>query len=122
MSLPGFPQMQSRNDEGHKELYEAKYRGPVGQRGRLAVWHREVLKTLEGLDGNECAGGGVRQWSSRDMTPLESAVSAEPVGRCRENGLRGNCADVGKDVPYEDKFEIGVSVEVIEGALDSTTF
>ena len=111
------------------EIYETKYRGLAGQDKRLALWHREILKTLETFDKGQrllemgCGNGRLLSAIVRlgfDAVGID--VSSEAIARCREKGLKAECVDVSEGIPYEEQFDICVSIEVIEHIFDPYHF
>lgn len=111
------------------EIYEIKYRGPAGQTKRLALWHREVLKLLETFNKEQrllevgCGNGRLLvAIVELGFDAVGIDVSSEAIARCHEKGLRAECVDVGEGIPYDEQFDICVSVEVIEHILDPYHF
>jgi 2-polyprenyl-3-methyl-5-hydroxy-6-metoxy-1,4-benzoquinol methylase len=111
------------------EVYETKYRGPAGQQKHLALWHREVLKLLETLNKEQhllevgCGNGRLlAAIAELGFDAVGIDVSSEAIVRCRGKGLKAECVDVSEGIPYEDRFNICVSAEVIEHIFDPYHF
>lgn len=111
------------------EIYETKYRGPAGQDKSLALWHREVLKTLETFNKGQrllevgCGNGRLlAAIVEMGFDAIGIDVSSEAVAVCCEKGLKAECVDVSQGVPYDEQFDICVSVEVLEHIFDPYHF
>jgi cyclopropane fatty-acyl-phospholipid synthase-like methyltransferase len=111
------------------EIYETKYRGPAGQDKSLALWHREVLKTLETSNKGQhllevgCGNGRLlAAIVEMGFDAIGIDVSSEAVAVCCEKGLKAECVDVSQGVPYDEQFDICVSVRCSSIFSTPTTF
>ena len=102
------------------KIYDDKYRTIVAQRRNLALWHHEALSFLKALDRNQslleigCGDGRLLEpISELGFEALGIDVSAEAVAQCRTKGLKAEQVDVTKELPYEEEFDICVSIYVL---------
>ncbi|MGC9357704.1 MAG: class I SAM-dependent methyltransferase [Anaerolineae bacterium] len=112
-----------------KEIYEEKYRGKIGQKRHLAIWHQETLKTLTTFDRDQkvleigCGNGRLlAPIAELGFDALGIDVASEAVEQCQERGLNARQVDISQGIPYREQFDICISVEVIEHVFDPYHF
>jgi methionine biosynthesis protein MetW len=112
-----------------EEVYEAKYREKAGNKTSLALWHQEVLNTLRPLDKDQqllevgCGNGRLlARIAELGFDALGIDFSSEAVDLCKKKGLSARKIDISSGLSYDVRFDICVSVEVIEHVFDPYQF
>jgi methionine biosynthesis protein MetW len=88
-----------------------------------------MLELLETFDRNQrvlevgCGNGRLlEKIVGLGFDAIGIDISSEAVARCQEKGLKAERIDVSQGIPYDEQFEICVSVEVIEHVFDPYHF